>query len=572
MPKNKKVESIKKNTDSKSKKNTELKSKPKKSIITKVTPKKTKSATSTKAKASIKSSSKKTSTKKVKMSSVKKAAPKNKTESKSKKTSKAKPIIVDVIKDDELELETFFSDETLDIDEINPDSAQDFFLDLEEGEVARDDNEDKLIDDSLQIEDKAKKAWSSNIENDKQRDFYDELANEINEKKFSKSNKPANRANKAKNRKSIRLYRSLAWKFLLLVSFLAAVVFYFSFTKLTIYISPEVEITKDNLFLKVASQSEAEVRPGDARTQVSGSVNEVELDVEKIYLASGEEYLGEEITGSVKIINNHNRSQSLVATTRLLSPDNKQYRLKKAVTIPAGSSLEVEIYADKISREMAMGPSRFSIPGLWVGLQDKIYAESSEAFIYKQKMQKYVKASDIQLAKSEAQDLILEKAKNIKTLRSQDKVIYKILEPFDLNLTAEAGDKIDSFTMNAKASVVIISLSEEEVRSLALTKIKDIPDDKELLDFNSESLTYVLESYDEKERVATVKVSFSGQMILKKDAKIINKDNLVSLKAPQIVSYLKDYPEIGQYDLKFYPSFIERAPYLVDRIEIKVKK
>ncbi len=569
MPKTKKTESKKKDTDSKIK--------PKKNTSTKVSPKKTKTGASTKAKTTSKSGAKtktkakaKTSTKaNVKKTSTK--ASSAKTKKTTKKASKAKPIIVDIIKDEDLESETFFSDESLEVGEIDLQSAQEFFLDLEEGEVPRESSEEGLVGD--EIEEKAQKAWLSNEENDKQKQFYKELASEIDENKPRRSSKALSDSPVYKNKKSIRLYRSLAWKFLILVSFLAAIVFYFSFTKLTILITPEIETTSDTLFLKVANQSEAEVRPGDARTQVSGSVNEVELDLEKTYLASGEEYLGEEVSGKVKIVNNYNRSQSLVATTRLLSPDNKQYRIKSAVTIPAGASAEVEIYSDKIDREMAIGPTRFTIPGLWVGLQDKIYAESSEAFVYEQKMQKYVKASDIQLAKSEIHDLILEKAKNLKTLRSQDKTIYKILEPYELDLDVDAGDKVDSFDMKVKADVVIISLSEEEVKNLASTKLKVlVPDDKELTEFNPDSLSYVLENYDDDTDVATIKVTFSGQMILKKDAKIINKENLVSLKAPQIRTYLKDYPEIGQYDLKFYPSFVDRAPRLVDRIEIKIKK
>lgn len=562
MPKTKKTESKKKDTDAKIK--------PKKNTSTKKSPKKTKTKASTKAKTTSKSSAKpKAKSKTSSKASVKKTS--TKTKKTEKKASKAKPIIVDIIKDEELENETFFSDESLEVDEIDLQSAQEFFLDLEEGEVPRESSEEGIIGN--EIEKKAQEAWVLNEENDKQKQFYQELASKMDTKKSRQDSKTLDASPAYKNKKSIRLYRSLAWKFLILVSFLAAIVFYFSFTKLTILITPEIETTSDTLFLKVANQSEAEVRPGDARTQVSGSVNEVELDLEKTYLASGEEYLGEEISGKVRIVNNYNRSQSLVATTRLLSPDNKQYRIKNAVTIPAGSSAEVEIYSDNISREMAIGPTRFTIPGLWVGLQDKIYAESSEAFVYEQKMQKYVKASDIQLAKSEIHDLILEKAKNLKTLRSQDKTIYKILEPYELELNVEVGDKVDSFDMKVKADVVIISLSEEEVKNLASTKLKVlVPDDKELTEFNPDSLSYVLENYDDDTDVATIKVTFSGQMILKKDAKIINKENLVSLKAPQIRTYLKDYPEIGQYELKFYPSFVDRAPRLVDRIEIKIKK
>jgi hypothetical protein len=188
-------------------------------------------------------------------------------------------------------------------------------------------------------------------------------------------------------------------------------------------------------------------------------------------------------------------------------------------------------------------------------------------------MQKYVKASDIQLAKSEAYDLLLANAKAQVTSGVGDEVLYKILEPVDIILEAEAGDKIDDFSIDVKVTVVAVVISKTEVENLAGTKLKVlVPDDKELAEFNPSSLSYVLENYDEDTDVATVKAVFSGFMILRNDANIIDKENLVNLKEEQIRSYLKDYPEIGKFELKFYPTFIERAPNLVDRIEIEIKK
>jgi hypothetical protein len=499
---------------------------------------------------------------------VKASSKKNtkKTKKTANRTNKVKPVIVDVISDENIEEETFFSDKSLSLQDapIDLKETEKFFLDLEENEASRrhPDLEENKNDDFQNLPE----------ETDKQKQFFSGLVTEMHRQKKTEKGIGESEGKTYKNKKSIRLYRSLAWKFLVLVGFLALVVFYFSFSKLTILITPEVEAMNNTLFLKVANQDEGEVRPGDARDKVSGSVNKLEIEVEKIYQSSGEEFLGEEITGKVRIINNYSRSQPLVATTRLLSPDNKLFRIKEAVNVPAGEEVEVEIYADKITRDMAISPSRFTIPGLWAGLQDKIYAESDQAFSYRQKMQRYIKTSDIQLAKSEAYDLILAKVKEIESFRSQDEMIYKILEPINIEFSAEVGDKKDEFNLKASATVVVISFSQEEVERLALSKLKIlVPDDKELIEFNSNSLSYILESYDEEEEIATIKATFSGLMVLKSDANVIKKENLVNLKAEQIDTYLKDYPEINKYELKFYPVFVKRAPHLVDRIEIKIK-
>lgn len=530
MPKAKKTESEKKANDSEKNK------------------KKSKSTAGKKSKTSTKKSTSKS-----------KSAPQKKTNTKTK--TKAKPVIVDVISDEEENQETFFSDESLSEAENELENAKKFFLDLEE---------EKKDEKELEVkkENKGdKKATVVSEENDMQKQFFAGLVNEMREKKGA--NKDSKRVATTKR---VGLYRSLAWKFLVIVGFLALIVFYFSFPKLTILITPEVEAMNDALYLKISNQSPSETRPGDARYQVEGAVVEKELSVSKTYTASGEEYVGEEIVGKVKIINNYSSPQPLVATTRLLSPDNKLYRIKEAVNVPAGGEVEVEIYADEVSRDMAIGPSRFTIPGLWVGLQDKIYAESFESFKYEQKLQLYVKASDVQLAKSEAYDLILSSATE-DLENSEKKILYKILEPVAMTISAEAGDKEEQFTMSATGTVAIVSFTEEEVERLAQAKLSIlVPDDKELTKFNADSLNYILESYDEEESVATVKATFSGMMILKNDASVIDKERLVNLKEEQIRMYLREYPEIYDYDLKFYPSFIERAPHLVDRIDIKIKQ
>lgn len=471
-------------------------------------------------------------------------------------TKKGKSIIVDVIDDKEINDESFFSDDSL---------SENGWRDL--NSTGTEEVETEIDIDSV----------------DKQKQFFSSLATGLNKRVEQIEN--ADNDNEGvdmmdektvtiKHRKSISLYRSLAWKFLLLVGFLAVLVFYFSFSKLIIVVTPQVEAMSDNVFLKIVSDKATSTPlAADAREQINGSVSEIELSVNKTYASSGEEFQGEQISGRVRIINNYTKSQALVATTRLLSADGKLYRIKEAVSVAPGEEVEVEIYADTIEQSMAISPTRFTIPGLWVGLQDKIYAQSDKAFTYDQKIEKYVKASDIQLANSEASSLILERAKELKPLNSQDKLLYQIIEPFEMVISAKAGDKVAEFEMSATAKVVLVSFSDAEIAKLAAAKLNIVvPDDKQLSGFDYNSLNYVLENYDSKEGIATIKASFSGTMVLKSNAEVIDREDLINLNAEQIKTYLRDYPEIGSYELEFYPPFVKRAPHLIDRIEIKIKQ
>jgi len=61
-------------------------------------------------------------------------------------------------------------------------------------------------------------------------------------------------------------------------------------------------------------------------------------------------------------------------------------------------------------------------------------------------------------------------------------------------------------------------------------------------------------------------------MALKSESEIIDRSQLVNLKEAQINTYLRDFPEIKSYELKFTPSFIKKAPSLVDRIKVKINR
>ncbi len=85
--------------------------------------------------------------------------------------------------------------------------------------------------------------------------------------------------------------------------------------------------------------------------------------------------------GTVRIVNHYAKSQTLVKTTRLLTSDGKLYRIDKQVVIPSGGEASVGVYADQVGAAFAIGPTKFTIPGLWIDLQKLIYAVSDQPFL-----------------------------------------------------------------------------------------------------------------------------------------------------------------------------------------------
>jgi len=414
---------------------------------------------------------------------------------------------------------------------------------------------------------------------DVQKKFFSDLVAEIKDNKnqntqggdlpFSTGKLP----NKAKTSKSLGLYRRIATQFILLTAILLLVVAYFFLPSLKISLHPAAEAVVDTLSFQVVPSNSDEALSNNSRS-INGQLRSIPLNVEKVYEASGEEVLGEEIVGEVTLHNEYNKDQPLVVKTRLLSPDNKLFRIKEAVTIPAGGSVKVAIYTDEASADMAIAPTRFTIPGLWVGLQDKIYASSDKAFEYKHKVKYYVRQRDLDQAVNDIKATLESKAQaTIDSLGGGSQALaYKLDdETTKIDLGVKLGEETSEFTVSASNNLSMAFFSKAQAEALVKAKLAFLlPDDKKLSNFNGDDIVYRLDLFDADNDVATITANFRGSMSLRTDANIVDRRQLVNLNETQISEYLKAYPEIASFDLDFFPKFIKRAPSLADRIKVEV--
>ncbi len=408
---------------------------------------------------------------------------------------------------------------------------------------------------------------------DVQKKYFSDLVAEMKDKKISEDSE-ANREKPVKKRKSLNLYRRIALQFFgLTIIFLAAVAYFF-LPSLSISLHPSAEAVSDSMSFNIAASVD-EQAPAVANSRVlAGHIQTIPLSAEKIYEASGEEILGEEVAGEVTLHNEYTKDQALVATTRLLSADNKLFRLKEAVNIPAGSTVKAQVYADKASSDMAIAPTRFSIPGLWLGLQDKIYATSENAFEYRHQIKKYIKQRDIDQAINDIKATLKIKAdQSISSFYNNGEALAYTLDDgaAKISLGAKLGEEAAEFSVSASNDLAIASFSKDQAETLVKAKLAFLlPDDKKLSSFDSNDIVYRLDAFDKDKGTATVTASFKGLMSLRTDANIIDKRQLVNLNQAQISEYLKSFPEVESYELKFFPGFIKRAPSLADRIKISV--
>jgi hypothetical protein len=330
----------------------------------------------------------------------------------------------------------------------------------------------------------------------KVKEAVDALKKEEEQKDLQAETEPSeNLIEKIASRHSIKAYKKIAYSFLGLTLVLLAVVAYFTMAKVTIVLIPNQERIGNNLMFDVYDQ---EKNTAIADNVVAGIVQAVELNSENKYPAGGEEAIGEELSGKVTIINNYTKNQPLVATTRLLTPDGKLFRIKDTVNVPAGGSVEVGVYADQPSKDMSIGPTTFTIPGLWAGVQDKIYAESKEEIKYQQQVKKFILQDDIDKAIADMKQNILAKAKadiNEK-YKDYEQIIYKVDEASAQTETeAKPQDEKEEFTVKMKANVVVVAFKEDKPAQMAQEKFTaSLPQNKELISFEKDNIYWRLQT------------------------------------------------------------------------------
>ncbi|RLC39178.1 hypothetical protein DRH27_00355 [Candidatus Falkowbacteria bacterium] len=379
---------------------------------------------------------------------------------------------------------------------------------------------------------------------------------------------------KIKASRSLKMYKRIAASFIALALLLVLVILYFYLVKVTIVLIPNQERTSNNMIFDIYDEETSKEEGG--ANAIKGIVRQVEIENEADYQASGSEIIGKEAIGKATIVNNYNKNQPLVATTRLLTPDNKLFRTKNTVNVPAGGSIEVEIYADEPSSDMAIEPTKLTVPGLWAGLQDKIYAETKEKIVYQEKIKRHIVESDIEDSARDLKQQLLAKAKAEvnETYKEYSQILYKIDEnSIESRIDGAIGEEVDEFTALMSADVIVVAFDDKTAGNLAKQKfVSALSDNKELISFDEENIIYALNNYDFQAGTANINATFEGKVSLKEDSNIIEIDKILGLKKDQLDTYLMSLPEIAGFEVEFYPSFYKKVPKLVDRIKIEIKK
>lgn len=364
----------------------------------------------------------------------------------------------------------------------------------------------------------------------------------------------------------LNIYRKIALTFIIVVAVLIGVIFYFtmSFAYVTVYPVSQ-EVTSDFNFIVVEENTAANTEEGI----FAGTIVDQTLEAEKVFPATGSTVLAGDTLGKVKIFNNLSRSQILVATTRLLTPDNILFRIKDRVEIPARGSIDAVAYPDDPTKPLAKAGIKFTIPGLSTSLQEQVYAEAVEDFAAAGQPVTVVSREDLDQSLAGYTDELAQQTVTGLSL-NQSKVLKK--EVISQEFSNQEGDQVSEFKLKLKVRVTGVIFNQAEVADYSQQLFEGIvPTGKELISSNKDQLLFELEKFDSNNKLAQLKSTVQGTIVVSENNQLFDRDKLKHLSVDELKAALEsNSDEIEKVEVKMFPMWLKKMPFFADHILIKI--
>lgn len=328
------------------------------------------------------------------------------------------------------------------------------------------------------------------------------------------------------------------------------------------------------LQLSIIGDDDSSQKPsGSVKYDLAGHLFETEVFAEKTFKPGSQTKSIEGIaTGMVSVINDANYDQTLVKTTRLLTPDNVLFRIDKTIVVPRKGSAEVTAYADIAGASGDIGPTTFTIPGLSQSSQKLIYAKNAKPFTGGVSNVSIVTQSDIM----RAQIALTEELENkglVELNKMHSNISLKDLfsEVSSLNSSVSEGESAQDFKVSATLSVSAINFDKEVLRELMKSEIqRQLSADEMVFAYDEENFDYVITNFDKKEKSAKVMSSLKAYVTLKTEDAVNTKQRLVGKNQEEVQLFFLKNPNVSAVSVQFWPFWVSKVPKLKDRISLQM--
>lgn len=374
------------------------------------------------------------------------------------------------------------------------------------------------------------------------------------------------------------ILKQLSIAFVILVIIVLLSIAYFFVGKAEITITPAVKPVSTTFTVTVAedTQPNEETLPGIIFSE--------DISEEKTFPVSdfNQEEIGQ-ATGQITIVNDNSSSQTLVAETRFLTPDNILFRLDNRVVIPAGSSITANVTAEEpgASGDIS-GPLQLSIPGLSPSLQQLVYGQVNTSFSGGIKKIGTLTESDITNARETVVQEILEKTEvnylsNYLTAQSTSTPVLAPdirldLSVSDENVSAAAGDLVDTFDLTLEGVIHGVAYNKNNLEILAQNRLKgSLAQGERFLNVTPGSFEISLIEINPNAKEATLQVSIAGQSLYTQDSSFVDTKALTGKTRAELIEYFSTVPGVETVEVTFWPFWVHTVPRVNRYITISIE-
>ncbi len=291
----------------------------------------------------------------------------------------------------------------------------------------------------------------------------------------------------------------------------------------------------------------------------------------------------EKARGTVVIYNDYSSdAQSLVATTRLESPEGKVFRLVKSITVPGKTSspgaIEVEVVADQAGESSNIEPTTFTIPGFKGSDKfDKFSGKSLKAMTGGGSGGSEIKSiarADLDKAEAEAKKQAEELfTKDLESSLVPGEVYLKEslqITPLDTGNRPKEGIAANTFeytrTYKMKAFLLQENLLKKKIEAAASKESQGVH-----VVVSNIGIDYgeVAPNYDDNTVSIKLHATISKVADLEKESL---KEKLLGRDADSIQAFLGENPGVQKIELEFDPKwFGSGIPKQASRVEVIIE-
>lgn len=347
---------------------------------------------------------------------------------------------------------------------------------------------------------------------------------------------------------------------------------YFTLSKAEVSIWPKTETINSEEKLIVAR---------------AGAVFETEKTISDEFLSSGKKVLENKAEGQIRVYNNYQSDQILLANTRFQAPLEKfqpaltgqekpWFRTVERVAVSSKSYADIKVVADSAGEKYNIKPSKFSIPGLAGTAQyTQIYGESTQEFKGGQKTEtSQATKEDLDIAQSQLKERGI--AQNRTDLLAKIPPEMEFIEDsFKTDILAtstlvKAGAQVDKFSYQIRIRSEVLTFKKEDLENFAKeTVLTKVPERKKINEA-SFKYNYSVFSFDSKTKNLTLSVA-SKVLVYPDINEISLKEGLSGLSLTEAKLFLETQSQIDKSQIKLWPFWQRKIPKNAEKIILELK-